>query len=185
MTNLNVQPVNEKHVYSTPCVIKVNPEQNPDLLSKKQWEIKYEDDLPGCWTLQYSNELNTQYSAYLEKIESIIEANHHDIVLTDINCKKNATLSQILATVQTSQFKSDIQLVLQTSEGDEVSLCSLKDIKEGLDTELIFEDQRINFAQALNERIPGFCFPSGQQLLLRITGGILLTDNILLYASYS
>ena len=80
---------------------------------------------------------------------------------------------------------SNIQLVLQTRDCDEVSVCSLKDIKAGFDAELIFENQQINFADALNERIPGFCLPSKQKLLFRVTGGIILSDNILLYASHS
>jgi len=185
MKNSNSTAANNKQLSSTPCVIKVNPDKNPDLLSKKQWENKYEDDLPGCWMLQYKDELDKQYSSYLDKIEPTLESQQQDISLTDVTCKRNATFSVILVTVQTSQFISDIQLVLQTSDGDEVSLCSLKYIKVGFDAELLFEDQRIDFAQALNERIPDFCLPSGQKLLLRVTGGILLTDNILLYASYS
>lgn len=182
MTNLPLS--NEKHTASTSSVIKVISENNLDMLSKARWAVKHEDALPGCWAIQYNTELDKQYSNYLDEIESAVQAHQQEIELTDIKCKRNATFSQILVTMQTTPFMSDMQLVLKTSNGDEVSLCSLKDLKEVLDAELTFDDQKINFAQALNQRIPGFCLPSGQQLLLRITGGILLTDNILLFASY-
>jgi len=183
MTNLPLS--NEKYTLSTSSVVKVISDNNPDLLSKDQWAIKHEDSLPGCWALQYNTELDKQYSNYLDEIESPVLAHEQEIELTDIKCKRNATFSQILVTMQTTPFMSGMQLVLKTSNGDEVTLCSLKDLKEVFDAELTFEDQKINFAHALNQRIPGFCVPSGQQLLLRITGGILLTDNILLLASYS
>ncbi len=183
MTNLPLS--NEKHATSTSSVIKVISDNNSDVLSKDQWAIKHEDKLPGCWAMQYTTEQDKQYSNYLDEIESAVQAHQQEIELTDIKCKRNATFSQILVTVQTTPFMSDMQLVLKTSNGDEVTLCSLKDLKEVLDAELTFEDQKINFAQALNERIPGFCLPSGQRLLLRVTGGILLTDNILLFAAYS
>lgn len=183
MTNLPLS--NEKHTPSTSSVIKVTNDKTPDLLSKEQWAINYEDKLPGCWNTQYKSELDKQYSNYLDEIESAIQAHQQEIELTDFKCKRNATFSQILVTMQTTPFKSGMQLVLKTSNGDEVTLCSLKDLKEVLDVELTFEDQKINFAQTLNQRIPGFCLPSGQQLLLRVSGGILLTDNILLFASYS
>lgn len=183
MTNLSLS--NEKHATSTSSVIKVISDNNPDLLNKDQWAIKHEDKLPGCWTMQYNTELNKQYSDYLDEIENAAVAHQLEIELTDIKCKRNVTFSQILVTLQITPFMSDMQLVLKTSNGDEVTLCSLKDLKEVFDVELTFEDQKINFAQALNQRIPEFCLPEGQQLLLRVSGGILLTDNILLFASYS
>lgn len=183
MTNLPLS--NEKYTPSTSSVIKVISDNNPDLLSKDQWAIKHEDSLPGCWAIQYNTELDKQYSNYLDEIDSTVQAHQQEIELTDIKCKQNSTLSQILVTMQTTPFISDMQLVLKTRSGDEVTLCSLKDLKEVFDVELTFENQKINFAQALNQRIPEFCLPSGQQLLLRVTGGILLTDNILLFASYS
>jgi|GEM_PF-3610954 len=180
MTNLPLS--DEKCTTSLSSVIKVNSD---NVLSKKQWVIQHGDKLPELWAIQYTTERDKQYSNYLDEIESAIQAHQQDIELTDIKCKRNAVFSQILVTVQTTPFTCDIQLVLKTSDGDEVSLCSLKDVQEMFDTELTFENQKINFAQALNQRIPGFCLPSCQQLLLRITGGILLTDNILLLASYT
>jgi len=135
--------------------------------------------------LQYDNAVEKQYQNYLDGVEAAIKIQQQDILLTNFVCKRNAKFTQILITVQTTQFECDIQLVLKTSEGDEVSLCSLKDVKDGFDSSLIFENQKVNFAHVLNQRIPGFCLPSGQQLLLRVTGGILLTDNILLYVSES
>lgn len=184
MTNTNSSLSNEKKTAFLSSVIKVNNESNPDVLSKKQWAMKFEDNLPGCWTLQYQTELNNQYSQYLDEIEAGVQASQHEIELTDIKCERNARFTQILLTVQVTQFISNIQLVLKTSGGDEVSLCSLKEIAQDFDDELNFENQKINLAQALNQRIPDFCLPAGQQLLLRISGGILLTDNILLVASY-
>ncbi|RHW75010.1 hypothetical protein [Colwellia sp. RSH04] len=185
MTNTNSPLSNQKNTAFLSSVIKVNSESNPDALSKKQWAMKFEDTLPGCWTLQYQTELNKRYSHYLDEIEASVQASQHDIELTDIKCERNATFSQILLTVQITPFISNIQLVLKTSDKDEVSLCSLKEIAQEFDDELNFENQKINLAQALNQRIPDFCLPAGQQLLLRISGGILLTDNILLVASYT
>lgn len=114
-----------------------------------------------------------------------MQASQYEIELTNIKCERNARFSQTLLTVQVTPFTSNIQLVLKTKDGDEVSLCSLKEIAEEFDDELTFENQKINLAQALNQRVPDFCLPAGQQLLLRISGGILLTDNILLIASYT
>ncbi|MGL1889187.1 MAG: hypothetical protein OCD76_21925 [Reichenbachiella sp.] len=183
MTNLPLS--HEKNATFTSSIIKVNCDNNPNILSKQQWAINDEDNLPECWTMQYKEALDEQYSIHLYEVGSFIQTHQQEIELTDIKCKKNVAFSQILLTVQATPFNGDIQLVLKTGEGDEVSLCSLKDLKERFDAKLIFEDQKINFAQTLNQRIPGFCLPSGQQLLLRVSGGILLTDNILLFASYT
>lgn len=185
MTNANTPLSNKKRAAFLSSVIKVNNESNPNILSKKQWAMKFEDNLPGCWTLQYQTELNKHYSHYLDEIEASVQSYQQEVELTDIECERNARFSQILLTVQVTPFISNIQLVLKTSDGDEVSLCSLKEVAQEFDDELFFENQKINFAQALNQRIKDFCLPAGQQLLLRISGGILLTDNILLVASYT
>ena len=143
MTNTNSPLSNEKNTAFLSSVIKVNNESNPDVLSKKQWAIKFEDKLPGCWAMQYLTELNNQYSQYLDEVEAGVQASQHETELTDIKCERNARFSQILLTVQVTPFISNIQLVLKTSNGDEVSLCSLKDISQEFDDELIFENQKV------------------------------------------
>jgi hypothetical protein len=77
-----------------------------------------------------------------------------------------------------------MHLVLKTNDGDEVSLCSLKDFGESFDPLQHFVSQQIDFSQALNKRISNFCLPVGQQLILRAKGGIFLKENILVCAKY-
>jgi len=75
-------------------------------------------------------------------------------------------------------------LVLKTSDGEEVPLCSLKSFEKSFDPLQHFTDQQVDFAKPLNQRITSFCLPVGQQLILRVRGGVLVNGNILVCAKY-
>lgn len=184
MTNTNIDVSREKLIPATYGVIKVDESLNPALLTKNEWAIENEHRLPPFWEDEYSMMVNEFYHLYLLNSQFYIEQHQQDILLTNTKTKKNAFFSQILITLQTTSIEYRMSLVLKTSDGDEVSLCSLKDIDESFDPLQHFVSQQIDFAQALNKRISNFCLPVGQQLILRVKGGIFLKENILVCAKY-
>ena len=107
-----------------------------------------------------------------------------NILLTDAKSTKDTRINQIVVTLQTTPINGDMHLLLKTNDGDEVALCSLKDIKQSFEPSQHFINQKVDFAVVLNKRIKNFCLPVGQQLILRVKGGILLKENILVCAQY-
>lgn len=184
MTNTNITILNDELILTKNKTVKVFEEQNPALLTKMEWVTKNQTRLPPFWADDYSMMVNEFYHLYMLNSQFYVEQHQQDILLTDTTTKKNAFFSQILITLQTTPIEYEMHLVLRVSEGDEVSLCSLKDIDESFDPLQHFVSQQIDFAQALNKRISNFCLPVGQHLILRIKGGVFLKENILVRAKY-
>ncbi|TWX70428.1 hypothetical protein [Colwellia sp. C1TZA3] len=184
MTKTNINVTNEKLTLATTGVIGVDKNKAPKLLSKKQWAIENERRLPEFWTEDYPFMVNMHYQEYLLSNQFVVEQYQQYILITDAKTKKNTFLSQILVTLQTTPIKHDIQLILRTKEGEEVSLCSLKDVDIPFDPSQYFVNQQVDFAKVLNQRISSFCLPVSQQLYLRLKGGVLLKESVLVCSKY-
>jgi len=184
MINTIISVSNDQLVFSTNKVIKVPENRTPVLVSKKKWALENEDNLPPFWSDDYSFIVDDIYQKHLVDSKFDVEQYQQDILLSDPKAKRNAFFSQIQVTLQTTPIKGNVCLVLKNNEGDEVSLCSLKSFEKPFEPLQHFTDQQVDFAKALNQRISSFCLPVGQQLILRVMGGILVNGNILVCVKY-
>lgn len=180
MTKTNISNSINDGDFTTNRVIKINEENNVKLLSIQQWCYRNNHKLPAHWSDDYSYIADRNYYQYLLDNQISIEQYYFDTLLNDVDAKQNVSFSKILITLQKTPMKANIQLILKTNEGDEVALCSLKDVEQQLNLSLHFKNQQVDFANALNERIPDFCLPQRQQLILRVTGGFTLKANIII-----
>jgi len=180
MTNTNISNSINDGDFTINRVIKINEDNNVELLNIQQWCFKNNHKLPDHWSDDYSYIADRSYHRYLLDNQISIERYSFDTLLNDVDDKQNVSFSKILITLQKTPMKANIQLILKTNEGDEVALCSLNDVEQQLNLSLHFINQQVDFANALNERIPDFCLPRGQKLILRVTGGFTLKANILI-----
>jgi len=184
MINTSTCVSNEKLVFTTNKIIKVAKDRPLALVSKKKWALENKDNLPPLWHDDYSFFVDSIYQEHLVGSKFEVEQYQQDILLSDAKANKNVFFSQIQVLLQTTPIKGSVCLVLKTSEGDEVSLCSLKSFEKPLESLQHFTDQQVDFAKLLNQRITNFCLPVGQQLILRVSGGILINGNILVCTKY-
>jgi hypothetical protein len=184
MTSTTIRVSNEKLVFTTNKIIKVDEYRTPALVSKKKWALENKDNLPPLWHDDYNFIVDSIYQEHLVNSKFKVEQYQQDILLSDAKAMRNAFFSQIQVTLQTTPIKGDVCLVLRTNDGDEVSLCSLKSFEKPFEPLQHFTDQQVDFAKPLNQRITSFCLPVGQRLILRVRGGILVNGNILVCTKY-
>lgn len=184
MKNTIISVSNEQLVFSMNKVIKVAEDRTPVLVSKKKWALENKNNLPPLWHDDYNFIVDSIYQEHLVNSKFEVEQYQQDILLSDAKAKRNAFFSQIQVTLQTTPIKGDVCLVLKTIDGDEASLCSLKSFEKPFEPLQHFADQQVDFAKPLNQRITNFCLPVGQQLILRVRGGVLVNGNILVCAKY-
>jgi hypothetical protein len=179
MKNVNINNVIQQGTIFIKTITKCNNEENAPLLTAEQWGMINQNSLPPYFSDDYSFILYKGYHQYLLENKDRIEKSSYELLLNDTELKQSVSLSRIFVTVQKAPMQGNIQLVLKTDNEDDVTLCDIKDVEEQLNLSKRFINQQVNFASALNEKTPNFCIHQGQKLLLRITGGFLLKDNIL------
>jgi len=179
MNTININSQNQQGSISIKTISKDNNEDNGGLLSPEQWEKRNRNILPAYCSDDYSFALHKGYQQYLFNNKERIEQSSYELLLNDTEIKQATSFTRIFVTFQKKIKQGNLQLVLKTHQTDEVTLCDIIDIEEQLNDSMRFINQQVDFARALHAKIPDFCIAHGQQLLLRITGGFLLKDNIL------
>ena len=179
MTNVNIN--NSRHQGTTfiRTIAKCYNDKNPRLLTLEQWGMRNKNKLPTYCSDDYNFILQKNYQQYLLENKERIEKSSYELLLNDSDIEQTLSLSRIFITVQKTSVQGNLQLVLKTDEYNEVTLCDITDIEEQLNLSLRDINQQVNFAHALNTKNPDFTLVQGQKLLLRITGGFLLKDNVL------
>jgi hypothetical protein len=179
MNNININPQNQQGNISIKTIPKDNNEENGGLLAPEQWEKRNRNILPTYYSDDYAFALHKGYQQYLLNNKERIEQSFYEVLLNDTEIKKITSFTRIFVTFQKKINQGNLQLVLKTHQSDEITLCDISDIEEQLTDSKRMINQQVDFARALHAKIPDFCIAHGQQLLLRITGGFLLKDNIL------
>lgn len=179
MNNININTQNQQGNVSIKTISKDNNEENGGLLAPEQWEKRNSNILPPYWSDDYAFALHKGYQQYLLKNKEYIEQSSYELLLNDTATQQETSFTRIFVTFQKKMDQGNLQLVLKTHQTDEITLCDIIDLEEQLTNSKRIINQQVDFARALHAKIPDFCIAHGQQLLLRITGGFLLKDNIL------
>ncbi|MCP4321068.1 MAG: hypothetical protein GY787_04310, partial [Alteromonadales bacterium] len=66
MINPIVSVLNGKLAIANTAVVKVAQENNPKILSKREWIAENDHKLPSFWTDDYSFMIDAQYNQYLQ-----------------------------------------------------------------------------------------------------------------------
>jgi len=176
MKNVKINNSKRRCIISITTIDKSN---NCLLLTATEWGRKNKLILPPYYSNDYSFILHKKYQQYLIENQNRIQKYSYDILLNNVEIKQNVSFTRIFITFQQIFMQGNLQLVLKKDESDAITLCDLKDIRAQLNLSKRFIFQKIEFAHALNLKIPDFCISQGQKLMLRITGGFLLKDSVL------
>ena len=146
-------------------------------MTTDEWCKENYKKLPNYCSEDYYEIVSILYQQYLSKIKYLVENHQSEILIINNNCETKI-ITKILITVQLSYFSGNISLILCDENRCKVTLVSISDLRSLHENLENFVDCQINLIELLNEN--RFYLGSGQSLTLRLTGGNLLTDNILI-----
>jgi hypothetical protein len=165
-------------------IIKISDNFNPLILNKNQWIRENSYRLPVFYSDDYSFVVDLQYQNYLKYIEYSAENHSGEVTLSEPTETIVCEFNNILLTLQSTVFNGSIELILCECDGVEVVLCRLSDLNINDISTPHFVDHKVDIVDYLNIVLPYFKIMPSQTLKLHVSGGVLLTDNLLVCATY-
>ena len=158
-------------------IIAVNKEKNPPIITYKQWLIASKDRLPSFHLEDYDYIANEGYQRFVRLHN--YNWHKHVICLAENKKPNHQLIESIDLTLQTTHFEGKISLVL-ADHANEVTLATVTNIHLIKPVVYAYHDRKIALLSVFNPALTHVCLNTGQSLYLTVTGGLLLTDNILI-----
>jgi hypothetical protein len=170
---------------NTQKIIASKAINRPKILTEKEWGIENKSKFPPSFSDDYYYLMQIHYQAYLKSIQCDIESYHREILISDPKSTSDAVINSILVSLKATYFSGAIDLVLREKNGTEVSLYSLRDLQYECIENRRFEEFKVDLIKLIHPVLPDFSLTKGQSLYLFISGGIVLTDNIMISSTYN
>ncbi|PCI58749.1 MAG: hypothetical protein COB35_13075 [Gammaproteobacteria bacterium] len=170
----------------TPLVINtiavVDQEKNPSITTYKQWLIDNAARLPPPWSEDHHFIATECYQRFIQLHQHDFNCHKHAIDLIENKSQTYQHIESVWVTLQTSDFAGKLSLVLG-DDYNEVTLASLKDIHLMEPIVPAYHERKIELFTAFTPELTHVCLKPGQEIYLRVIGGLLITDNILIHST--
>jgi cobalamin biosynthesis protein CbiD len=159
-------------------LIKLPENINPPVLSYEQWQ-KAQRQLGKRRNNSYTN-----YSInYLKK--QIVTINNHQAEMVLLNGieGKLIKIQQIICRFNIDFLTAKVRLILVENQAEQRVELTLNELSVTQHTIELMHNLSVDIFESVNTQIPSFALRPNQQLILRVSGGVTLVDNILLVST--